>query len=73
MVARWITYIVRNIDTTGTATRRPGSGRKRTVRAVDHIIDVEARNLRNFEKIKRKGEKAECYAGACLPNESQWY
>ena len=45
MVVSWIKTIIRTIDTSGTAARRPGSGRKRTVRAVDNIIDVEARNL----------------------------
>jgi DNA-binding Lrp family transcriptional regulator len=34
--------LIRKIDTTGTAARRPGSGRRRTVRTVDNINDVEA-------------------------------
>jgi transposase len=33
--------LIRKFDTTGTAARRPGSGRKRTVRTVDNINDVE--------------------------------
>lgn len=33
--------LIRKIDTTGTAARRPGSGRRRTVRTVDNINDVE--------------------------------
>ena len=72
MVVRRIKKIIRKLDTSGPAARRPGSGRKWTVRAIDNIIDVNARNLRNFEK-KQKGEKAEFYAGPCFPNESQWY
>ena len=50
MVVRRIKKIIRKLDTSGPAAKRPGSGRKRTVRAVDNIIDVNARNLRNFEK-----------------------
>jgi hypothetical protein len=34
--------LIRKIDATGTAARRPGSGRKRTVRTVDNINNVEA-------------------------------
>ena len=34
--------LIKKIDTTGTAARRPGSGRRRTVRTVDIINDVEA-------------------------------
>ena len=71
MVVRRIKKI-RKLDTSGPDARPPGRGRKRTVRDVDNIIDVNARNLRNFEK-KRKGEKGECYAEPCFPNESQWY
>ena len=33
--------LIRNIDTTGTAARRHGSGCRRTVRTVDNIDDVE--------------------------------
>ena len=53
MVVRRIKKIIRKLDTSGPAARRPGSGGKRTVRAVDNIIDVNARNLRN-----KKNEKA---------------
>ena len=47
---RWLggLNIIRKIDTAGTAARRPGSSRKRTVRAVDYINHVEAQNLRNL-------------------------
>ena len=57
MVVRWIKKNIRKIYTTGTAARPPGSGRKRTVQAVDNIIDVNARNLRNFEKKNDKAKK----------------
>ena len=57
MVVRRIKKIIRKLDTSGPAARRPGSGRKRTVQAVDDIIDVNARNLRNFEKKNDKAKK----------------
>jgi hypothetical protein len=34
--------LIRKIDTSGTVARRPGSGRRRTVRTVAVINDVEA-------------------------------
>src|ERR1700690_129350 len=34
--------LIKKIDTTGSAARCPGSGRRRTVRTVDNIDDVEA-------------------------------
>ena len=58
MVVRRIKTIIRKIDITGPAARHPGSGRKRTVQAVDNIIDVEARNLRNFDKKNEKAKKS---------------
>jgi len=42
--------LMRKIDTTGTAARRPGSGRKRTVRTDDNIKDVEALALSRADK-----------------------
>jgi len=42
MDVKRIEKLKRKIDTTGTAARRPCSGRRRTVRTVDNINDVEA-------------------------------
>src|SRR3984893_10556478 len=42
--------LIRKIDTTGTAARRHGSGRRRTVRTVDNINDVEALVLSQDDK-----------------------
>ena len=61
MVVRRIKKIIRKLDTSGPAARRPDSDRERTVLAVDNIIDVEARNLRNFEKnTKRRKSRVLC-------------
>ena len=61
MVVRRIKKIITKLDISGPAARRSGSGRKRTVRAVDNIIDVEARNLRNFDKkTKRRKSRVLC-------------
>ena len=75
MVVRRIKTIIRKLDTSGPAARRPGSGRKRTVRAVDNIIDVNARNLRNFEKkTNRRKSRVLCdLVRTLFSNESQWY
>jgi len=42
--------LIRKIDTTGTAARRPGSGRRRTVHTVGNINDVEALVLSQDDK-----------------------
>lgn len=51
---RWslsgLNKLIRKIDTTGTVTRRPGSGRRPTVRTVDNINDVEALVLSQDDK-----------------------
>src|ERR1700690_4189416 len=47
--------LIKKIDTTGSAARCPGSGRRRTVRTVDNIDDVEALVLSQDDKPQTHG------------------